>query len=466
MASRNATPCADYRVPWEIADLPRNTAVLLALSGGADSRALLDLLYASSKADGFRLVLAHVNHGIRGEEAARDRDFCRALAGEYGLELFLLEADVPALAKDSGRGLEEEARAVRYAYFAELMAEQRIPILVTAHHADDNLETLLFRLCRGTGLSGLCGIAPVREFAGGVLVRPLLRCTRREILQYCKENRLEYVTDSTNADTAYARNRLRAEVTPVLETLFDDLQKRIADTAEDLREDERYLTGRAEAFLSAHASAGGLPVDGLRSLPPAICHRVLRIYASRTCGIELQRTHVRALLQLVEEGTETHARVALPGGFRAVREFGRLCLLTDDPQSPTPYCIPLAMGETLLPQGVRVVLEKAEADRKIHNLSTQICIIANDFSDIINDGLHLRSRRKGDCILQGGMHKKLRRLYNAKKIPPRWRDALPILCDRDGVAWAPFVGARDGVSHGGDGYLLTVFLPEGNENKP
>ena len=462
MTKRFAMPCADYLVPWRLAGHPRSTAVLLAFSGGADSCVLLDLLHRSSKEDGFRLVLAHVNHGIRGDEAARDLEFCRARAKEYGLELFVLETDVPALAAKSGRGLEEEAREVRYSYFARLMEEQSIPLLVTAHHADDNLETVLFRLCRGTGLHGLGGIAPVRSFVSGTLVRPLLRCSRQEILSYCAAHEIPFVTDSTNADTAYARNRIRSAVTPVLETLFDDLQKRVAETAEELREDERYLTGEAQAFLLRHASAKGLPVAELQKLSPSICHRVLRLQFSCVGGAELQRTHVKELSRLIAEEKESGAQIALPGGYRAVREFGMLRLLADRLLEPTPYCLPLAEGEILLPQGIRVSVEKCEDHRKIHNLSTQTCIIANDFSDIIKNGLYLRSRREGDCILQGGMHKKLRKLYNAAKVPPRWRDALPVLCDPSGIVWAPFVGMRDGVLCEGDGYVLRVLLPEDN----
>ena len=205
--------------PQALAGLDKTTPVLLAFSGGADSRALLHFLATRANEDGFPLTLAHVNHGIRGEEALRDRGFCQAVAETYGLELCILDADIPSLAKEHGRGLEEEARVVRYEYFERLMRERRIPLLATAHHADDNLETVLFHLCRGTGLSGLCGIAPTRDLAYGILTRPLLQVSRREILAYCHNNNLEYVTDSTNSDTAYARNRIRGEVIPILSDL-------------------------------------------------------------------------------------------------------------------------------------------------------------------------------------------------------------------------------------------------------
>ena len=210
--------------PRKLAGLSSNVPVLLAFSGGADSMALLDMMqkeYPTAP-----ILLAHVNHGIRGEEALRDRAFCENVAKERGIEIAILDADVPALAKEKGQSIEEAAREVRYAFFAELMEKRNIPLLLTAHHADDHLETVLFRIARGTGLSGLCGIAPIRPFGAGDLARPLLGFTKQEILQYCKENVLSFVTDSTNADTAYARNRIRADILPIMEELYTDASHR------------------------------------------------------------------------------------------------------------------------------------------------------------------------------------------------------------------------------------------------
>jgi tRNA(Ile)-lysidine synthase len=222
--------------PRRLANLAPNAPVLLAFSGGADSVALLDMLMKEQSKDA-TILLAHVNHGIRGEEALRDRAFCEKIAHERGLEIAILDADVPALAKEKGQSIEEAARGARYAFFADLMKERNIPLLLTAHHADDHLETILFRIARGTGLSGLGGIAPIRPFATGHLVRPLLGFTKQEILQYCKENALAFVTDSTNADTTYARNKIRAEVLPVLESLYSDVSHRAVRMSAELSED-------------------------------------------------------------------------------------------------------------------------------------------------------------------------------------------------------------------------------------
>lgn len=468
MSKKTTAPCAGYLVPWQLAGVPKDTPVLLAFSGGADSRALLHLLAESAKKDGFPLLAAHVSHGIRGEEGLRDREFCRRTAQTYGVELCLLDADVPALAEQSGRGLEEEAREVRYAYFEELMRTRGIPLLVTAHHADDHFETLLFRICRGSGLHGLGGIASVRPFAQGYLVRPLLRCTRREILEYCEANALEFVTDSTNADTLYARNRIRAEVTPVLDSLFDGVAVRTVEMSEELREDEAYLASLADDFFQKEQTPRGLAIDALRELPLPIRKRVLRRWVREMCGRDAARVHIDALLALVGSVGQGNTEAALPQGCVAVCELGYLRILppkadgsAQKDRETEAFSFAFCEGEyTLLDGAIRVCVQKEENGRKVHNLSTQTCINSQVFSVIIKNGLYWRVRREGDVILMGGMHRKLRKLYNAAKIPARMRDAIPLLCDEEGIVWAPFAGNRDGLENA-DGERYTVCVEIG-----
>lgn len=451
---------SDWMPPWQLAGVAPQTPVLLALSGGADSRLLLDLLWERSRRDGFSLTLAHVNHGIRKEETWRDRAFCASLAKQYSLEICILDTDIPALAAADGKGLEEEARAARYAYFERLMREKNIPLLVTAHHADDNLETVLFRLCRGSGLSGLCGIAPVRAFANGYLVRPLLHFTRQEILSLCTARELSYVSDSTNCDTTYARNRIRADVVPVLESLFDGLQKRVADMTASLSEDEAYLSSLAEKFLKEQEKPS-LSVKDLRALPLPVRTRALSVWAMRQTGCGVERIHLRALSNLIDREEESRAQIAMPGGAAAVRECGRLCILKEEALTALPFSFPFTEGTRVLADfGICVTVKKAEKPTKVHNLSTESSINLRIGSDIIERNVYWRSRLPGDMLLKGGMHRKLCKLYNAAKIPPRLRDGLPILCDESGILWAPFAGVRDHVSFDGEEYEITVSLPE------
>lgn len=227
--------------------VPAPLRVLVGFSGGADSTALLDRL---SRLPGYSVAAVHVNHGIRGEEAIRDREFCRGFCLDRGIPFFCLDADVPAMRRQ-GESLETAARRVRYGYFAAVMGEQDYPLLAVAHNADDNLETVLFRLCRGTGLRGLCGIPPVRAFGSGYLVRPLLGVSREEILRYLWERELSYVTDSTNEETDAARNRLRLTVIPALRAATGDPVAGVTRMTRLLAADSRYLEAEATRLFSA-----------------------------------------------------------------------------------------------------------------------------------------------------------------------------------------------------------------------
>lgn len=312
--------------PHVLAGMPPQTPVLLALSGGADSTALLHRLSCLREKYGFSLFAAHVNHGIRGADAARDAQFCRTLAENAGVPFFLKEADIPSMVRDSGRSVEEEARLCRYAFFSELMQKEHIPILVTAHHADDQAETVLFRLSRGTGLRGLCGMPPCRAFGEGSLVRPLLHCTRKEILTYCNQNGLSYVEDATNADLSYARNRIRKKILPELETLFKHPQERIAAMCDTLREDETFLAALAETALREIVTANGaaLDLERLKQTALPIRRRVLLLWVEQVSGKTAERVHLEALLHLCD-AKKSGGEVLLPGEIVAFTQNRLLC---------------------------------------------------------------------------------------------------------------------------------------------
>ena len=187
--------------PHRLANAAKGSAVLLSLSGRADSRALLHLLADDAARSGYALHLAHLHHGIRGTEADRDLQFCQALADRYGCPLHVQWENVPQLAKERGISPEMAGRQARYQFFARLMQQYDIPLLATAHHADDNLETILFNLSRGSGLGGICGIPETRDVESGMLLRPLLAVDRSELLAYCEQRNIPYVTDGTNVQT-------------------------------------------------------------------------------------------------------------------------------------------------------------------------------------------------------------------------------------------------------------------------
>ena len=427
--------------PRKLAGLAPNAPVLLAFSGGADSMALLDMM--QKEYPNTPILLAHVNHGIRGEEALRDRNFCEKVAKERELEIAIIDVDIPAFAKERGQSLEEAAREVRYAFFADLMKERNIPLLLTAHHADDHLETILFRIARGTGLSGLCGIAPIRHFEGGHLVRPLLGFTKAEILQYCKEQKLDFVIDSTNADTTYARNRIRAEVVPVLEDLYADASHRAVQMSTELCEDEAYLQRLAKEFVEENTTVRGISHLHLQKAHPAIRRRALQIWFEKERGATLESVHLQALFRLVKSGDAT-ARVALPTGVSAYcTARGRLSLTKTKPQPIGEYTLPLTVGEYSIPNtDISISVTPIEEPEKLDASEGNTLVLVGEWKDL-QQTLVWRNRREGDVILRGKMHRKLRRLYAQIGMPTELRKSLPLLCRGEEIVWAPFVGISD-----------------------
>ncbi len=427
--------------PHALAGMPPDTPILLGFSGGADSTALLHMLREHSKTTGATIYAAHVHHGIRGAEADRDEEFCRSVAEQLGVRLFVHHADVPALAQQSGESVETTARRVRYRFFDELMQVHRIPLLVTAHNANDNLETMLFNLIRGSGLGGMCGIPISRLCDGGSLVRPILGMTREEILLYCQAHGLSYVTDSTNTDTDYTRNQIRSEVIPPLLTIHPSAVEHAAQLAEGLRADHWCLESMANLFLEEMRDGFALETEKINGSPDAIVHRALRaLYRECSEGGSLEYTHVLALKRLAEQSVP-HSSVTLPGGIEAVIENGWLRFQQKQKSIPVEaFCVPLSgKSHTISQISCEIIMGPSQNTKNIYKNSIQLSLD----SAKINGIPYARNRMAGDRILMGGMHKSVKKLLGEKKIPLDLRKRLPILCDDRGILAIPLLGVRD-----------------------
>ena len=432
--------------------------LLCALSGGADSVCLLHLLRRLRRELGFRLEAAHFHHGIRGAEADRDRDFVSGLCRDWGIPLHHGRGDAPAHARDRGMSLEEAARELRYAFLRETAETLGRCRVATAHQAEDNAETLLLHLCRGTGLRGLCGIPPVRDG----IVRPLLPVTRAEILSYLEERDLPHVEDSTNALETGERNLLRHRVMPVLRELNPDFPRAALAAAQLLRQDEEYLCGRAEAcFLDAPEGEIRLSASRLASQPEPIASRSLRLGARRL-GTELERKHVAALLELAS-GAGGLARLDLPGGLQASREFDLLRLRRKQ-SAPEAYDIPLARGvwQTIPATGQRVCWGSAGDAGNVHE-KFQIFRFKN--SNICGS-IHVRSRKSGDTLRIFGRNgeKTLKKWMIEEKIPALERDTWPVFADERGIVAVPGLGTAERAAAGPGDMDGAIFLLERNES--
>ena len=285
--------------------------ILCAVSGGRDSMALLHVLLRLSTEIGFSVAAAHYNHLLR-ESAGRDEELVRSYCAQHGIPLSVGCGDVRAYAKTNGTSIEDAARTMRYAFLRETAEECGADYIATAHHRQDNAETLLLHLLRGSGLQGLGGIAPVRDG----LIRPLLEADRRDIDAYVTQNGIPYAEDETNLDIAYTRNRLRLELLPLLEAISPGSVGRIADAAVRLRTDEDFLRIQCSEFLPVPDETGCVCLSRslLAAQHGAIAARIVR-EAARRMGIELTAEQTDSILRL-----RSGCCLSLGGEMRAERE--------------------------------------------------------------------------------------------------------------------------------------------------
>ena len=294
-----------FKEPHKISGREPSAPILVALSGGADSSALLHLLCDYAKNTGCKIVAAHLNHCIRGEEysneADRDEAFCHALCEKLGVALFVKRVDIPALSCASGKSLETEARDARYAFFNEIMTSEGIDLLATAHNADDNLETQLFNLCRGCGIEGLVGIPETRNLGSDkkkTVIRPILAAEKSEIIEYCTNNGIQYVTDSTNLVDDCTRNAIRLRVIPELDSIFHSARRSSQRLSANAAEDSDYINQTAKAFLDSHPEP--ILACELLSLHPSPRKRVLSLMFAHVSDATLESVHISALCSLLE----------------------------------------------------------------------------------------------------------------------------------------------------------------------
>lgn len=441
-ALKNIILPKEFKAPHLLSGLEPSAPILVGLSGGADSSALLLMLKGYSEQSGAKIYAAHLNHGIRGEEADRDERFCKELAESLGITFFSIKLDIPAMAKQSGESIECEARNARYDFFNRLMRENSISILATAHNADDNLETVIFNLSRGSGLLGLCGIPSSRPTECGIVIRPILDMEKKDIIAFCNENNINYVTDSTNADNDYSRNKIRNQIIPILKEINSAVIKNTSRASDSLKEDAAYLKTVTDKFISESCEDRTIELSVVRNTPPSIINRALiSIYSDISDGETLEATHIGAIKNLAQRGVP-HSSISLPSSIEAVIEDGRLCFIRKKEEKKIEnFNLTLNSGFNAIESADIDIFINIEPYSK--NIYKKSILLSID-SAKINGALIARSRRAGDKILSGKVHKSLKKLFNEKKVPIELRERIPVICDGDGILAIPSVAIRDG----------------------
>ena len=416
--------------------LEKGDWVVVGLSGGADSSALLEALYLLKEQYSLSLFAAHINHGIRGEEADNDEAFAESLAKQRDIPFLCLKADAPAYAKEHRIGLEEAGRRIRYDYFESCAKGGKI---ATAHTLSDNAETVLLHLSRGAGTKGLCGIPPIR----GNIIRPLIECSRDEVEAFCKKRGLDFVTDSTNLCDDYSRNFIRNNIIPLFKKLNPGFERAVSRSAAIAAGEQGFIERAAQKALSdcaekpfpqdAQNTTDSLDTAKLLSLDEGLRMRVLKLFLE---GLFKKSTVDYSLVSRLNDSLDTGKAVNLRAGKKAVFKDGRLTVACQKDPLPQPFYkkIDLSKGDAVIfAKGKRVEIrrgekfEKAEINgcQKINSLLSYNVLDR----DKISNTVILRTRLSGDKITlkKRGCTKTLKKLWNEKKFTEKQRQSFLIL---------------------------------------
>ena len=428
---------------WEM--LSSEDRVIVGVSGGADSICLVLMLLELQKEIGFDMVAAHVNHGIRGEEADADEAYVKDFCKQYGIVCETYFANVELIAKKRKQSTEEAGREVRREFFEETMKKHGGTKIALAHHMNDSAETFFLNLARGTGLKGLGGISPVNA----MVIRPLLCVDRKEIEEYLKKEQVTYCVDRTNADDAYTRNRIRNHVIPYIESHVNPKAvERMNETMEQVRVIQRFLEEQVEQHYrkAVVKKKNGLLIlqefwkDIPEALQPLLARRVL-IDISRK-EKDLESVHIGQLCDLFLK--QVGRKVDLPYNMEAGRTYEGVWVGKKEEMQVFPNCVSFDLedGEAAFEWGGKEIhLEVTDIIRKTDIMSEKT--YTGWFNcDIIKDNLCFRTRRTGDYITihPDGKTQKLKAYFINEKIPNEERDKILLVADGNHILW--IVGYR------------------------
>lgn len=426
--------------------------VAIAVSGGQDSVLLLDFMRQLSLETGMVLAVAHFNHRLRGSDSETDEEFVAHRASDLGLEFFRGGADVERIARSRRQNLEATARDLRYSFLFSLVNNHKVDKVATAHTANDQAETLLLRLLRGTSAYGLAGVYPVLN---GKIVRPFLSLTRPEIESEVQNRQLEFRLDASNLNPRFARNRIRQRLLPLLAAEFNpQIVTLLSQLAGRSREDETFLqqlaSERARCWRIRERNQEKIALQLLVEFHPAIQRRVIRemIGSVRTSLRGINSRHIEAVGHLAVS-SQSGRCVTLPGGIHVRKEFDWLVIGSDPEPAQPGFCFAVNPPATLAiaQLGLKFRFVVAEnpgswASQKGYNSGQ---VVALDFGKV-QGGLVLRNWRPGDRFRPYGRRRalKLKELFLRHRIPAKSRQLWPVLLWNEQVIWVHGFPAAEG----------------------
>lgn len=397
----------------------KNKKICVALSGGVDSVALLH--YMKSCQDfGYTLCAVHCEHGIRGEESLADMRFVQELCKTWGIELFLFQEDCPARSAQEKESLETSARNFRKECFARLIEEGKADYIATAHHQKDQAETVLFRLARGTSLTGMAGMR-VQE---GYLLRPFLRWSKAEILAYASEQGLAYRVDKTNFDESYTRNKIRLQTLSKLEEAVPGATKNLAEFALQACEDDGLLYEYANELIFAQTGENGEEYVIHFCEKPSLFRRACLI-SLKKLGLEKDYTNERLSAAFALQKSERGSKISFPNGIEGEKELSGIRIYRKKETAVWEKNLPKPFDESGFDGGKYEVI----VSRQPIEENGEWRVLRID-GDKIPSNAVFRFRKEGDVIQSfGGGSKRLKKFLNEKKVPVEEREYLPLIAE-------------------------------------
>ena len=420
---------------WERHLFSPGDHLVIAVSGGADSMALLHILCSLREEWNLTLTACHLNHALRLEESKRDEETVRQYCAKLQVPLFVLQKDIALFSQEQKCSLEEAGRIARYRFFETIRAQVGAQWIATAHTRSDSIETTLLHLVRGSSLLGLCGI-PIKR---GRILRPLLQCSRVEVEAYCARETIPFVQDSSNFENQYSRNKIRNLVLPVLKEINPSLEDVIAREQISFREDETYLQETAQEKKNQLVNQEEVQAQALLSLGPAIGKRLISLWG-KDHGLLLDSRKLCFLWELL---SDSKGRLQINERYAFEKREEVLCLV-ERPLPPLPYFShPAQIGKFEVYPGRRVemsVLLRKDWEnlKKIHQSPFTNAL---DY-DKISKNAQFRQKKDGDRFhpMPQGMERAIKKVWNAQKVPVWKRSRLLILEDDEGIVWAENIG--------------------------
>ena len=414
----------------EIPQILYGKTVAVAVSGGADSMALLHFTANFCTRFNIKTVALNIEHGIRGENSLRDSAFVKDYCTKNNIPLLEYKVDAKQKAKTDKLPIEQAARILRYECFFDAVKSGKCDAVLTAHHLSDNLESVLFNLFRGTGIKGLTGIRDYQD----VIYRPFIKVSKSEIADYVNKHGIPFVYDETNFCDDYTRNFLRLNVIPKIKEIFPEAEKSVFRLTETLKEEDEFLSSLAEKAVFPHGDGYGISTD----TPRAVMSRAV-IIALKNLGLkrDYEKIHVDYVCALIDK--ENGKTVFLPLSIKAAREYDKITLFKDSP-CENDTAIPFTTGlHALNGRTISATLCETVSGEELKK---------GFYADLdkIPDGAVIRFRKKGDRFTKfGGGTKSLADYFTDKKIPLKDRDCILLIAVNSDVLFINEVAVSDKV---------------------